>query len=61
MCKPLAVELYEAYQQGASIEELSRQTGIAAARVEQRVRAAAEFLKDPSHALRYLEHATRTS
>lgn len=61
MYKPFAVELYESYQQGASVEELSRQTGISPARIEQRIRAAAEYLKEPSHSLRYLEECARSS
>ena len=60
MYKPFAIELYESYQQGVSVEELSRQTGISAARIEQRLRAAAEYLKEPSNSLRRLEQIARS-
>jgi len=49
MFKPFAVELYEQHRMGASVEELAAQTGISRERIEQRIRAAEEFLNDPVH------------
>jgi hypothetical protein len=45
---PFAVELLEEHRNGKSVEELSRETGIPAERIEMRLRAAATFLKRTS-------------
>ncbi len=45
---PFAVKLLEEHRSGKSVEELSRETGIPAERIEMRLRAAATFLKRTS-------------
>ncbi len=42
--KPFALALYERYRMGRPPEILSREYGIPAARVEQRIRAAARYI-----------------
>ncbi len=46
--RPFALELLEEHRNGKSVEELSRETGIPAERIEMRLRAAAAFLKRTS-------------
>lgn len=41
---PLAIELYRAFENGKSVLDIARETGIPVVRVEQRLRAAAAFL-----------------
>ena len=48
---PFAVELLEEHRNGKSVEELSRETGIPADRIEMRLKAAATFLKRNSEGL----------
>jgi hypothetical protein len=45
---PFALELLKEHRNGKSVEELSRETGIPAERIEMRLAAAAAFLKRTS-------------
>jgi DNA-directed RNA polymerase specialized sigma24 family protein len=45
MLTPFALELYYRYLKGASVEELSRELAIPVERIEQRLRAADEYIK----------------
>jgi hypothetical protein len=45
MSKPFALELYRRYRAGETIEQLASDLGIPANRIEQRIRAAEEYLR----------------
>jgi DNA-directed RNA polymerase specialized sigma24 family protein len=45
MLTPFALELYRRYLKGESVEELARGLAIPLKRIEQRLRAAEEYLK----------------
>jgi hypothetical protein len=45
MCRPFALELYRRYRSGETIEQLASDLGIPANRIEQRIRAAEEYLR----------------
>ncbi len=42
--KPFALEIYERYCNGSTVEELSRELEIPAERIAQRIRAAEQFV-----------------
>ena len=56
--EPFAMHLLEEYQQGKSVEALSRETGIPVERIKMRLRAATAYLKRVSAGRREAE--TRT-
>jgi hypothetical protein len=57
---PFALELLEEHRHGKTVEELSRETGIPADRIEMRLRAAAAFLQRTSKGDRmHLEDRSR--
>ena len=45
MLRPFALEIYRRFRNGETIQQLSIELGIPADRVEQRIRAAAAYLK----------------